>query len=66
MRLSSIFGKARTPVPDATKGARSVLSLGALLRLYLDRLASAKHNPYADSLRASVLRRLVALGMARV
>ena len=56
--------KARTLVPDAAKAACGVLSLGALLRLYLDRLARAKYNPYADSLRASVLRRLVALGMA--
>ena len=57
--------KARTLVPETTKAARgALLSLGALLRLYLDRLARAKYNPYGDSLRASVLRRLVALGMA--
>lgn len=56
--------KARTLVPEVTKAARGALSLGALLRLYLDRLARAKYNPYADNLRVSVLRRLLALGMA--
>ncbi len=36
--------KVRTLVLDAAKAARGILSLGALLRLYLDRLARAKYN----------------------
>ena len=55
---------ARGPALSAPKAARAALSLGALARLYLDRLAKADCDPYVADLNVSSLRRLVKLGIS--
>ena len=54
---------SRESVLGAPGAARAVLSLGALTRLYLNRISSANYDPYAANLNVSSLRCLVKLGI---